>query len=135
MREHRPTEEKVLFWVGSSAADLARFPPDVQDEMGFALSEAQYGAKHVSAKPLKGFGGAGVLEIVENDEGGTYRAVYTVNFPDAVFMLHAFQKKSKKGIATSKKDVDLIRKRLAAAEAAYKEWCHERKKESHPGQA
>ena len=84
--------------------------------MGQALYNAQCGSKHVSAKPLKGFGGAGVLEVVEDHDGSTYRAVYTVKFKDAVYVLHAFKKKAKKGIRTPKRDSDLIKARLKAAE-------------------
>src|SRR6266550_2779610 len=88
---------KPLFWVGSSKQDVRAFPTAVRQTMGFALWQAQEGKKHADAKPLKGFGGAGVLEIVEDDAGSTYRAVYTVRFVRAVYVLHAFQKKSKKG--------------------------------------
>ena len=89
---------------------------------GFALSLAQAGDRHDSAKVLKGFGGTGVLEVVEDDAGGTYRAVYTVRFAEAVFVLHCFQKKSKRGIATPKEDMNIIHSRLKVAEAFVKEW-------------
>ena len=89
--------------------------------MGYALYQAQLGLKAPSAKPLRGFGGAGVLEIVEDNQTNTYRAVYTVKFSDLVYVLHAFQKKSKKGIATPKKDIDLIHRRLAEAEQLHRE--------------
>lgn len=92
-------------------------PADVRRHLGFALSLAQAGDKHDAAKVLKGFGGAGVLEVVEDDADGTYRAVYTVKFAEAVFVLHCFQKKSHGGIETSKKDLDLVRERLRVAEA------------------
>lgn len=95
-------------------------PADVRRFFGFALSLAQAGEKHFSAKALKGFGGAGVLEVVEDDVGGTYRAVYTVRFAEAVFVLHCFQKKSKRGIATPKEDMDIIHARLRIAEAYVK---------------
>jgi phage-related protein len=88
--------------------------------MGFALYQAQVGRKAPSAKPLRGFGGAGILEIVEDHQTDTYRAVYTVKFSELVYVLHAFQKKSKKGIATPKPDIDLIKKCLRAAEEDYK---------------
>lgn len=88
------------------------FPDDVKSVMGYALYLAQMGGKHVDAKPLKGFKGAGVLEVVDDFEGDTYRAVYTVRYSDAVYVLHAFQKKSKRGIETSKQDIELIHKRL-----------------------
>jgi phage-related protein len=112
----RPSE-KSLKWVGSSYKDLMALPVDVRRFFGFALSLAQAGDTHDAAKVLKGFGGAGVLEVVENDVGGTYRAVYTVKFAEAVFVLHCFQKKSKRGIATPKKDMDIIHARLKTAEA------------------
>lgn len=109
--------EKPLAWIGSSYKDLMALPADVRRHFGFALSLAQAGDKHDAAKVLKGFGGAGVLEVVEDDADGTYRAVYTVKFAEAVFVLHCFQKKSKRGIETSKKDLDLVRERLRVAEA------------------
>ncbi len=108
---------KRLLWVGSAKKDLKAMPDDVQDTFGYALHQAQVGKRHEQAKPLKGFGSAGVLEIVENSGGGTFRAVYTVKFGDAVYVLHCFQKKSMHGIATPKPDMDLIRERLKAAEA------------------
>jgi phage-related protein len=111
-----------LFWVGSSKKNLKGFPLEVRRMMGFALFQAQTGGKHVDAKPLKGFGGAGVLEVVEDHQGDTFRAVYTVKFAGAVYVLHAFQKKSKKGVKTPKAELDLIRKRLKAAEEHYAEW-------------
>ncbi|TMJ18077.1 MAG: hypothetical protein E6G94_00740 [Alphaproteobacteria bacterium] len=97
------------------------FPPDVLDVMGYALGIAQEGGKHPDAKSLKGFKG-GVLEVVDDFDGDTYRAVYTVKFDGAVFALHAFQKKSKKGIETPKADIEKIRTRLQAAEKMYAEW-------------
>ena len=96
-------------------------PDDVKDTFGYALDLAQAGRKHPQAKPLRGFGGAGVLEIVEDQHGDTYRAVYTVKFAAAVYVLHVFQKKAKKGIATPKADIDLIKKRLQEAERDAKE--------------
>ena len=115
------TVEKPLEWIGSSHKDLLGLPADVRRFFGFALSLAQAGDKHDAAKVLKGFGGAGVLEVVEDDAGGTYRAVYTVNFAEAVFVLHCFQKKSKRGIATPQPDIDIIQARLKIAEAYVKE--------------
>ncbi len=91
-------------------------PEDVQDTFGYALYLAQSGGEHDQAKPLKGFGSAGVLEVVEQSEGGTFRAVYTVRFAEAVYVLHCFQKKSTQGVATPKLDIDKIRDRLQAAE-------------------
>ena len=116
-----PSNEKPLEWIGSSHKDLMALPVDVRRLFGFALSLAQSGDKHDAAKVLKGFGGAGVLEVVEDDMGGTYRAVYTVKFPEAVFVLHCFQKKSKRGIATPKEEMDIIHARLKIAEAFAKE--------------
>jgi phage-related protein len=106
---------KPLLWVGSSKKDLQAMPDEVQDSFGYALHLAQTGAKHSHAKPLKGFGSAGVLEVVESEAGSTYRAVYTVKVAAAVYVLHCFQKKSTSGIATPKPDLDLIRERLKAA--------------------
>jgi phage-related protein len=112
---------KPLRWIGRSRQALREFPAQVRREIGYALQFAQAGTKHPSAKPLRGFGGAGVLEIVEDFDGSTYRAVYTVRFAGAVYVLHAFQKKSKSGIATPKKEIDLIRNRLNRAEQNLKE--------------
>ena len=116
-----PINGKPLQWIGSSRKDLMDLPADVRRLFGFALSLAQAGDRHDAAKVLKGFGGAGVLEVVEDDIGGTYRAVYTVKFAEAVFVLHCFQKKSKRGIATPKEDMDIIHARLKIAEAFAKE--------------
>lgn len=116
--------EKPLEWIASSHKDLMALPDDVRRFFGFALSLAQAGDQHDAAKVLKGFGGAGVLEVVEDDAGGTYRAVYTVKFDEAVFVLHCFQKKSKRGIATPKADMDIIHARLKVAEARAKELKH-----------
>jgi phage-related protein len=112
---------KPLHWVGSSKKDLRALPQEVVDVFGYALYLAQIGKKHEQAKPLKGFGSAGVLEVVEDWQGSTYRAVYTVRFACGVFVLHVFQKKAKRGIATPKADLGLIRERLKAAERAAKE--------------
>jgi phage-related protein len=106
---------KRVHWIGSSKKDLKKLPDQVQDDVGYALHMAQEGLKHPDAKVLKGFGSAGVLEVVSNDSAGTYRGVYTVQFADTVYVLHCFQKKSTQGIATSKHDLDLIRSRLAEA--------------------
>ena len=107
--------KKPVVWLGNTLDELRKFPEEVRDEMGYALYLAQIGDKHPTAKPLKGFGSAGVLEIVDNYDGDTYRTVYTVKLAGVVYVLHAFQKKSKKGIATPKKDIDLIKKRLKLA--------------------
>jgi len=112
-------ERKPLYWIASSLEDLKKFPDDVQDDIGHALDIAQSGDKHPSSKPLKGIG-SGVYEIVENYNTDTYRAVYTVHFEDAVYVLHCFQKKSKKGIQTPKQEIDLIKKRLLRAIDEYK---------------
>ena len=113
--------EKPLFWIGSSKKDLMALPIDVRKFFGHALDFAQHGQQHAAAKVLKGFGGAGLLEVIEDDVSGTYRAVYTIRFAEAVFVLHCFQKKSKSGIATPKQEMDVIRLRLKAAEALVKE--------------
>src|SRR5215204_1188089 len=107
---------KALVWVGSSLEDVRGFPEAVKGTVGYALYVAQTGGKHPDAKPLAGFGGAGVLEIVEDSAGDTYRAVYTVRLASAVYVLHAFQKKARRGIATPRQDLDLIRARLRRAE-------------------
>ncbi|MDF3043655.1 MAG: phage-related protein [Thermomicrobiales bacterium] len=106
---------RSLFWMGSSQENVKAFPEEVRRQIGFALYLAQSGEKHRDAKPLKGFGGASVLEIVEDFETDTYRAVYTVRLRSGVYVLHAFQKKSKHGIKTSKRDLDLIAQRLKEA--------------------
>jgi phage-related protein len=112
--------EKALVWIGSSKKDLMALPLLVRKFFGHALNFAQNGERHDAAKVLKGFGGAGVLEVVEDDASGTYRAVYTVKFDEAVFVLHCFQKKSKSGIGTPQKDMETIRIRLKAAEMVAK---------------
>jgi len=114
---------KRVVWMGSSLDDLRKLPADVQDGIGFALYHAQRGDRHADTKMMKGFG-PGVLEIIEDDLGGTYRAVYAVRFAKAIYVLHVFQKKSKKGIKTAKRDVDLIEKRLAGARLHYEENQH-----------
>lgn len=116
-----PGTLKPLRWIGSSLRDLKSFPAEVRSDVGFALFAAQSGEMDPSAKPLKGFGGAGVVEIVAPFFGDTWRVVYTVRFQDAVYVLHTFQKKSKSGTATPKKELDLIRQRLAIAEKDHKE--------------
>ena len=121
-----PRQERPLEWIGSSYKDLMALPVAVRRFFGYALSLAQAGDQHDDAKVLTGFGGAGVLEVVEDDRSGTYRAVYTVKFKEAVFVLHCFQKKSKHGIATSKEDLAIIRARLKVAEALAKERRHEK---------
>ncbi len=119
--------DKKLEWIGSSHKDLMELPVDVRRFFGYALSLAQAGDKHDAAKVLKGFGSAGVLEVVEDDAGGTYRAVYTVKFREFVFVLHCFQKKSKRGITTPKADMEIIHTRLKVAEVLAKELQNEKK--------
>jgi phage-related protein len=113
--------QKPLEWIGRSYKDLMEMPAGVRRTFGFALSLAQAGEKHDAAKPLKDFGGAGVLEVVETDSDGAYRAVYTVQFEEAVFVLHCFQKKSKRGIATPQAEIDVIQSRLKTARARAQE--------------
>lgn len=110
---------KNIVWIGSSLEDLKKFPDEVKDVMGYALYQAQIGRKAPSAKPLRGFGGASGLEVVEDHKTDTYRAVYTVRFRKAIYVLHAFQKKAKKGIATPKADLELIKTRLRVAADHY----------------
>jgi len=110
--------ERPLHWVASAKKDYQRFPAEVQDEMGYALGLAQLGARHPNAKPWKGEG-PGILEIVEDHRGDTYRAVYAVRFADVVYVLHAFQKKSKQGIKTPQTEVKLISEPLKRAQADY----------------
>ncbi|MBI3011080.1 MAG: type II toxin-antitoxin system RelE/ParE family toxin [Candidatus Omnitrophica bacterium] len=110
---------KVLDCVGSSREDLKAFPEEVRQDMGYALFEAQRGRKPETAKPLQGFGGAGVLEIIERHNGETYRVVYTVKFRRVVYVLHCFQKKAKHGIKTPQQEIELIKQRLRTAEHDY----------------
>lgn len=117
-RTKRAPGEKPLFWIGSSKRDLDAFPEEVKYEIGVALSVAQFGGKHPSAKPWKGEG-AGVFEVVEDHRGDTFRAVYTVRFQGAAYVLHAFQKKSPSGVKTSRADTELIAQRLRAAKQDY----------------
>jgi phage-related protein len=120
-------EIRPVAWIGSSKADLSAFPEEVKDSVGFALYVAQQGGKHRDAKPLRGFGGAGILEIVDDFDGDTYRAVYTVRFAGRVYVLHVFQKKSKTGIKTPKAEINLILSRLKRAEEEHKEWLERQK--------
>jgi phage-related protein len=119
--DRAPVQPKPLEWIGSSKKDLKALPDEVMDVFGYALFLAQTGRKHDQAKPLQGFGSAGVLEVVEAFRGNAYRAVYTVRFEERVFVLHVFQKKSEIGIATPKPDMDLIRERLKVAARRAKE--------------
>ncbi len=113
---------KPVRWVGSSKDDVSEFPPEVRRRVGVALWEAQIGRKAPYAKPLRGFGDAGVVEIVDDFDGDTFRTVYTVRFANAVYVLHAFQKKSKRGVATPKSELDLIEQRLKRAREDYEQW-------------
>jgi phage-related protein len=112
---------KEIYWVASAKADLDALPRLVQDTFGYALHLAQTGKKHADAKPLQGFGGAGVLEVVESVRGNAYRAVYTLKIAGAVYVLHCFQKKSVKGAETPKPDMELIRERLKFVLNQFKE--------------
>ena len=112
--------ETPIDWIGSSKKDLLSFPDEVVDAMGYALGIAQLGGKHPHAKPWRGEGG-GVFEVVEDHSGDTYRAVYTVRLADVIYVLHAFQKKSTKGIGTAKTDIAMITARLRLAQADHAE--------------
>jgi phage-related protein len=112
---------KPLIWVGSSRKDLRDFPEPVQDQVGYALYIAQCGGKHRDAKPLHGFSGAGVVEVVTDYRGDTFRAIYTLRLAEAIYVLHVFQKKSKTGIETPHRETDLIQQRLREAEGIAKE--------------
>jgi len=119
--------EKPFFWMGPSDDVLRDFPRAVRRTFGFALGLAQFGGKFIDSKPLKGFGGAGVIEIVEDFRSETYRCVYTVKFDEAVYVLHAFQKKSKSGNKTPREEIDLIKYRLKRAKEHYQAWLEKRK--------
>src|ERR1700759_3672176 len=118
----RSPPDKSLFWVGSSLKDLRDLPEEVKDAVGFALYQVQRGLTPRSAKALRGFGGASVLEIVEDFRMDTYRAVYTIQFADTVYVLHVFQKKSKRGTETPQSEIELIKSRLRLAKEHYEEW-------------
>lgn len=107
---------RPVYWVGTAKNDLDAFPEDVKDVMGYALEQAQRGLKHRKANPLKGFGGAAVVEIADHHDGDTYRAVYTVRLRSGIYVLHCWQKKSTRGIKTHPQDIERIRARLRAAE-------------------
>ena len=123
-----------LAFIGSSKEDLSAFPVEVKRIIGFALRTAQAGERHPCAKPLRGFAGAGVLEAISDFDGDTFRAVYTVKFKGVLYVLHAFQKKSKKGIATPKHELDKIKSRLRIADQNHAETEHETDRKSHPQQ-
>ncbi|MFO0845943.1 MAG: type II toxin-antitoxin system RelE/ParE family toxin [Gemmataceae bacterium] len=126
--DNEPSDPKPVFWVASSRKDLRAFPRGVRQTFGQALFDAQTGGKHPDARPLKGFKGAGVLEVVEDDDGSTFRAVYTVKFAGVVYVLHAFQKKSKSGIKTPASEIEKVKARLKEAEKDYAEWVEEQKR-------
>ncbi len=126
--------DKPLEFVGSSKDDLSEFPQEVKRSIGFALRAAQKGGKHPDAKPLKGFGGAGVLEVIADFDGDTFRAVYTVKFKGVVYVLHAFQKKSRKGIETPQAEIEKLKSRLRDAQALYAESEHEKEDQVHKEQ-
>ncbi len=111
---------KPLEWIASSRSDLRKFPKEVRVAVGAALNAAQLGGKYYTAKPLKGFGGAGVLEIVYRGTDGAFRGIYTASFPEVVYVLHVFQKKSKRGTETPKAEIELVRQRLGLAEREYR---------------
>ncbi|MFA6031408.1 MAG: type II toxin-antitoxin system RelE/ParE family toxin [Myxococcota bacterium] len=113
--------QKPAVWMGSSKADLREFPVDVRRLMGVAINDAQNGEEHPAVKALKGFGGRSILEVVDDFDGDTYRAVYAVRFAGVIYVLHCFQKKSKKGRETPKHEIDVVTVRLKAAEAHYRE--------------
>lgn len=118
---------KSVIFIGESREDLRRFPKDARAVAGQALYHAQLGSKHINAKPLKGFHGAAVMEIVADARGDAYRAVYTVQFADLIYVLHCFQKKSKRGVKTPQRDIEMIRRRLKTAEEN-----HARKQKEDP---
>jgi phage-related protein len=124
-----PHSLKPVVWIGGARADLASFPEDVKDAIGYALYIAQRGGKHGDAKPLRGFGGAGILEVIEDHAGDTYRAVYTVRLAGRIYVLHVFQKKSKSGIKTPKPEIELIKSRLKRAEEEHARWLKAREEE------
>lgn len=118
MRDHPAPGEKAVFWVGSAKRDLLEFPEPVMSKIGTALSVAQFDGKHPATKPWHG-SGPGIMEVVADHDRSTYRAVYTIRFEQAVYVLHCFQKKSPRGISTARPDIDLINRRLKAARDDY----------------
>ena len=122
MDESEKPPEKPVERVGSSRKDIQDLPPRIRKQFGLALFKAQEGDRSPKAKPLSGFGGASVVEVVENFDTDTYRAIYTVRFQEAVYVLHVFQKKSRQGIQTPAKDLEVVRARLKQAEAMHAEW-------------
>ena len=127
---HNDVSPRPVRWIGSSKDYLSAFPDEVRRRVGGGLWDAQCGVKARFAKPLRGFGGAGVLEIVDDFGGNTYRVVYTVSFARVIYVLHAFQKKSKRGIATPKADLDVIKLRFKRAREDYEKWRESEKTKS-----
>jgi phage-related protein len=127
--ENEQRHPKPVLWVASSRKDLKQFPKGVRQTVGQALFDAQTGGKHPDAKPLTGFRGAGVLEVVADDDGGTYRAVYTVKFAGMVDVLHAFQKKSKRGSKTPAQEIEKVKARLKEAEKHHAEWAEKQRRD------
>src|SRR5690349_24990489 len=119
---------RPVIWVGSSLDDLKSFTEDVRLEIGYALYLAQIGMKAVRVKPMEGFRGASVLKIVDDYDGRTFRAVYTVAFSEAIYVLHCFEKKSKRGIATDKADIELVIRRFKAAAQESARWKEQERK-------
>jgi phage-related protein len=119
-RVSKRSEPKPCIFIGASLKDLKRFPATVRNRVGYALNQVQEGEEPIAAKALKGFGGRTVLELIDDFDGDTYRAVYTVRFAGVVYVLHAFQKKAKKGVATPRQDIDLIKSRLRDAELHFR---------------
>lgn len=113
---------KPVLWIKAAKNALMDMPENVITDIGYSLYQAQLGEHPDIAKPLQGFGGANVLELVANHDSDTYRVVYTVRFADAIIVIHAFQKKSKQGVKTPKQEIDLIHERLKRAEDLYREW-------------
>jgi len=122
-------DDKPLVWLGNSLEDLQAFPDEVKRGVGYALRFAQGGEKHPDAKPLQGYKGAGVLEVIEDFMGDTYRAVYTVRFSGIVYVLHAFQKKSRQGIKTPPNEIARVDRRLRLATDHYAEWSRQQAQE------
>jgi phage-related protein len=126
----KSNKPKPVFWVASSKKDLQKLPKVVRQTIGQALFDAQTGGKHPDAKPLKGFKGAGILEVVADNDGSTYRAVYAVKFAGVVYVLHAFQKKSKSGIKTPPEEIEKVKTRLKVAQDDHAQWIKQQNQEN-----
>ncbi len=127
-RDVNEDQLKPVEWLGSTLEDLRVLPGPVQDDFGYALYLAQTGDKHIHTKPLKGYRGAGVLEVVRQHDSQAYRAIYTVRFVEAVYVLHVFQKKSKSGIATPMAEMRVVEARLKEAQQRHSEMEKEKEK-------